>query len=44
MVFVDAHCHLGSRQFDSYREEMIRRMLEKGGLADRKDITVRQLL
>lgn len=30
MVFVDAHCHLGSRQFDSYREEMIRRMLDKG--------------
>ncbi|MBR0385320.1 MAG: TatD family hydrolase, partial [Erysipelotrichaceae bacterium] len=30
MVFVDAHCHLGSRQFDSDRDEMIARMLENG--------------
>ena len=30
MIYVDAHCHLGSRQFDSYREEVIERMLDKG--------------
>ena len=27
MVFADAHCHLGSRQFDQDRSEMIARML-----------------
>lgn len=29
MVYIDAHCHLGSRQFDKDRNEMIARMLEK---------------
>lgn len=27
MIFVDAHCHLGSRQFDNDREEVISSML-----------------
>ena len=27
MAFADAHCHLGSRQFDQDRSEMIARML-----------------
>ena len=27
MTFIDAHCHLGSGQFDHDRDEMIRRML-----------------
>ena len=30
MIFVDAHCHLGSRQYDDDREEMITRMLDAG--------------
>lgn len=30
MIYVDAHCHLGSRQFDGDRKEMIERMLEAG--------------
>lgn len=30
MVYCDAHCHLGSRQYDSGREEMIQRMLDAG--------------
>ncbi len=30
MVFADAHCHLGSRQFDQDRKETVERMLEKG--------------
>ena len=30
MVYVDAHCHLGSRQYDNDRAEVIERMLEKG--------------
>ena len=30
MRFTDAHCHLGSRQYDSDREDVIKRMLEKG--------------
>ena len=29
MAFADAHCHLGSRQFDQDRSEMIARMLAK---------------
>lgn len=29
MAYIDAHCHLGSRQFDSDRDEMIARMLSK---------------
>ncbi len=28
MVYIDAHCHLGSRQFDDDRDEMIFRMKE----------------
>lgn len=28
MIFTDAHCHLGSRQYDSDRDEVIERMLE----------------
>lgn len=30
MVYTDAHCHLGSRQYDDDRDEMIARMLDKG--------------
>ena len=30
MIYVDAHCHLGSRQYDNDRTEVIRRMLEAG--------------
>ena len=30
MIYTDAHCHLGSRQFDRDRDEMISRMLDKG--------------
>ena len=30
MRYIDAHCHLGSRQFDDDRNEVIGRMLEKG--------------
>ncbi|MBO5999673.1 MAG: TatD family hydrolase [Lachnospiraceae bacterium] len=30
MAYIDAHCHLGSRQFDHDRNEMIARMLAKG--------------
>lgn len=30
MNFIDAHCHLGSRQFDHDREETVERMLETG--------------
>ncbi|MBQ5341277.1 MAG: TatD family hydrolase, partial [Oscillospiraceae bacterium] len=30
MVLVDTHCHLGSRQFDSDRNEMVDRMLSAG--------------
>ncbi|MCR5793747.1 MAG: TatD family hydrolase [Solobacterium sp.] len=30
MVYADAHCHLGSRQYDGDREDVIKRMLEKG--------------
>lgn len=30
MAYIDAHCHLGSRQFDPDRDEMIGRMLAKG--------------
>lgn len=30
MTFCDAHCHLGSRQFDEDRDLLIERMLEKG--------------
>lgn len=30
MVLVDAHCHLGSRQFDCDREEVVSRMLDRG--------------
>ncbi len=29
MTFTDAHCHLGSRQFDRDRDEMIHRMISK---------------
>jgi len=29
MSYIDAHCHLGSRQFDDDRNEMINRMLTK---------------
>lgn len=29
MVFVDAHCHLGSRQFSEDRDEVVKRMLAK---------------
>ena len=28
MIYCDAHCHLGSRQFDEDRDQMIKRMLE----------------
>ena len=30
MTYSDAHCHLGSRQYDRDRDEMIERMLDKG--------------
>ena len=30
MVLVDTHCHLGSRQFDGDRNEVINRMLSAG--------------
>ncbi|MBP0968610.1 MAG: TatD family hydrolase [Oscillospiraceae bacterium] len=30
LVFSDAHCHLGSRQFDGDRDETVKRMLESG--------------
>ena len=30
MILADAHCHLGSRQFDNDREEVLSRMLENG--------------
>ena len=30
MILADAHCHLGSRQFDNNREEVLSRMLENG--------------
>ena len=30
MIFTDAHCHLGSRQYDLDRDEVITRMLNKG--------------
>ena len=30
MIYVDAHCHLGSRQYDHDRTEVIKRMLEAG--------------
>ena len=30
MAYIDAHCHLGSWQFDNDRDEMIARMLAKG--------------
>ena len=30
MSYIDAHCHLGSRQYDSDREEVVKRMLENG--------------
>ncbi len=30
MNFVDAHCHLGSRQYDGDRAEVVERMLAKG--------------
>ena len=30
MSYTDTHCHLGSRQFDSDREQIVRRMLEAG--------------
>ncbi len=30
MAFADAHCHLGSRQYDKDRDEMIGRMLASG--------------
>ena len=30
MAYIDAHCHLGSRQFDADRDEMIARMIAKG--------------
>ena len=30
MIYVDAYCHLGSRQYDSDREEVVARMLGKG--------------
>lgn len=30
MTYVDAHCHLGSRQFDDDRSNVINRMLNKG--------------
>lgn len=30
MVYADAHCHLGSRQYDSDRTEVVNRMLDKG--------------
>ena len=30
MVYADAHCHLGSRQYDRDRDEVIERMLNKG--------------
>ena len=29
MTYVDAHCHLGSRQFDNDRSDVINRMLDK---------------
>ncbi len=29
MIFTDAHCHLGSRQFDQNRKTVIERMMEK---------------
>ena len=29
MIYVDAHCHLGSRQYDGDRAEVIERMLDK---------------
>ncbi|MBR3364405.1 MAG: TatD family hydrolase, partial [Solobacterium sp.] len=29
MIFVDAHCHLGSRQYDGDRTDVINRMLDK---------------
>ncbi len=28
MIYCDAHCHLGSRQFDEDREQMLERMME----------------
>ena len=30
MIYVDAHCHLGSREFDNDRDEVVGRMLENG--------------
>lgn len=30
MVLVDTHCHLGSRQYDGDRAEMVERMLDRG--------------
>ena len=30
MGYIDAHCHLGTRQFDSNRREIIQRMLKAG--------------
>ncbi|MBR4798251.1 MAG: TatD family hydrolase, partial [Oscillospiraceae bacterium] len=30
MILADAHCHLGSRQFDNNREEVLSSMLENG--------------
>ncbi len=30
MIYTDAHCHLGSRQFDNDRDEMVQRMLDTG--------------
>jgi len=30
MIFTDAHCHLGSRQFDTDRDEVVSRMLSRG--------------
>ena len=29
-MYADAHCHLGSRQYDNDREDVINRMLEAG--------------